>query len=404
MMMMMMMMAWRTDAISSKMDFLPLANVRTDPIMETQCLSDHVHTFYGAQISPRPDVTWDDLRQATSSSGNVEENLSLYWHPTIYKYDPNTGIYTKVDIWFASAYYIWDKDQTDLMAFPPNFQMIADASNAKARAIATCDGRYACERGTGQCGSSNTFLPDDGCGELEMKIVFPVCWNGEVDSDNHMDHVAYSTDPEGSFDGDCPSSHQAGRFPEIQWYFRILNYEGGYHVFANGGGNVEDLHADYMSGWNETFLLDAMLNCEQNTAAAAMPDAWCQDVFTFSDAPKRTGDDNIVGKLEMITNGIPLDTQSTISSESITNVETLPRGACTGTLIDSSTPTPGPTPSPDDSPTPTPTPTPSPDDDERSSTSSGDNSTMVLIGIGVGVSVVLLVVVVLGFFVCRTRK
>ena len=35
-------------ATSIKMDFLPLADVRTDPIINPTCLADHVHTFYGA--------------------------------------------------------------------------------------------------------------------------------------------------------------------------------------------------------------------------------------------------------------------------------------------------------------------------------------------------------------------
>ena len=38
---------------SSKMDFLPLTDVRVDPIVNQQCLSDHVHTFYGATVTPR---------------------------------------------------------------------------------------------------------------------------------------------------------------------------------------------------------------------------------------------------------------------------------------------------------------------------------------------------------------
>ena len=35
------------NATSIKMDFLPLGDVRTDPIINPTCLSDHVHTFYG---------------------------------------------------------------------------------------------------------------------------------------------------------------------------------------------------------------------------------------------------------------------------------------------------------------------------------------------------------------------
>ena len=112
---------------SSKMDFLPLGAVRTDPLLNPTCLSDHVHTFYGAAASLRPETTYDDMRAATLSSGNVEENKSLYWHPTIYEYDRSTGVYRKAPIWFASAYYIWETGATT--AFPDGLKMIARASS-----------------------------------------------------------------------------------------------------------------------------------------------------------------------------------------------------------------------------------------------------------------------------------
>ena len=64
---------------SVKMDFLPLANVRTDPLLNPTCLSDHVHTFYGAKASLRPETTYEEMRATTENSGNVEENKSLYW-------------------------------------------------------------------------------------------------------------------------------------------------------------------------------------------------------------------------------------------------------------------------------------------------------------------------------------
>ena len=75
---------------SMKMDFLSSGTVRTDPLTFSQignCLSDHVHRFYGA-VSPRtmrPDVSFQDLRSASGNTGNVEENKSLYWNPAIYQ-------------------------------------------------------------------------------------------------------------------------------------------------------------------------------------------------------------------------------------------------------------------------------------------------------------------------------
>lgn len=66
-------------------DYLPVGHVRTDAIINPDCLSDHVHTFYGPPLL-YPKVTFNDLRNSDPSlmSGNIEENLSLYWHPAVY--------------------------------------------------------------------------------------------------------------------------------------------------------------------------------------------------------------------------------------------------------------------------------------------------------------------------------
>ena len=71
------------EATSIKMDFLSSGVVGTDPLMLSkigECLSDHVHRFYGAVSlrTMRPDVSYQDLRSASGFTGNVEENKSLY--------------------------------------------------------------------------------------------------------------------------------------------------------------------------------------------------------------------------------------------------------------------------------------------------------------------------------------
>lgn len=321
---------------SSKMDFLPLGDVRTDPVINPTCLSDHIHTYYGAAASLRPSTSYDDLRATTGNSGNVEENKSLYWHPTVYMYDPDTGLYTKSQIWFASAYYVWTSGQTT--AFPDGFRMIATALNPKARVVVECAGPSPCERSN--CATTNTFFPQTACGELEINFKFPSCWDGvNLDSVDHMSHVSYDEEPEGAFDGPCPQSHPV-KIPEIHWYFRILNYPGGHHQFSDGTGT---LHADYMSGWNATFLQQVLDNCI-NYSEAAMPDAWCEGpgLLTFRDAPKITGDENIIQKLQPLQPNPPLDPQATVTAEAIDNIAVLPRGACTGILIETPTPTPTP--------------------------------------------------------------
>ena len=139
-------------ATSVKMDFLSAGLVRTDPLMYSQigeCLSDHVHRFYGAVSNKtmRPEVSYEDLRDADGNSGNVEENLSLYWNPAIYKVKNQYSedkTYEIVDVWFASAYYVWHTGKT--FAFPRGLKMRALGENKQSRAVRMCDGAFDCER------------------------------------------------------------------------------------------------------------------------------------------------------------------------------------------------------------------------------------------------------------------
>ena len=139
-------------ATSVKMDFLSAGLVRTDPLMYSQigeCLSDHVHRFYGAvsDKTMRPEVSYEDLRDADGNSGNVEENLSLYWNPAIYKVKNQYSedkTYDIVDVWFASAYYVWHTGKT--FAFPRGLKMRALGANKQSRAVRVCDGAFDCER------------------------------------------------------------------------------------------------------------------------------------------------------------------------------------------------------------------------------------------------------------------
>merc|ERR1712033_132995 len=126
------------EGTSFKMDFLSSGTVRTDPLMFSQignCLSDHVHRFYGAVSSRtmRPDVSFQDLRSATGNTGNVEENKSLYWNPAIYQIKNPNGAKTfqLVDIWFASAYYVFRTNKAT--AFPSGLKMKAFGDNKLSR-------------------------------------------------------------------------------------------------------------------------------------------------------------------------------------------------------------------------------------------------------------------------------
>jgi len=274
-------------------------------------------------------MKYADMRNATENSGNTEENMILYWHPTVYMHDKTRGVYEEADIWFASSYYVWETGQAT--AFPNGFNMISYGSNPKARSQAVCDGPSPCLRD--DCSSADTsFFPATACSELEAKLVFPTCWDGvSLGSANMMDHVAYDIE-EGRFDADCPSTHPV-KLPEVHFYFRIKDYQGGEYVFSDGSSTY---HSDYFSGWDATKLQQILDGCS-NPSDAASPDQFCESYLTFRGTPKQSGvqtaDDDIRAGLEALQTTPPLDLRKTVSAEAVDNVTTLPRGACTGSLI-----------------------------------------------------------------------
>jgi len=316
------------------MDYLPSGHARTDPIITKTCLSDHVHTFYGPQ-AVHPETDYDTLinTRVDQNTGNVEENKSLYWHPTVYSYDRFSNTYTRDEIAQTSAYYIWEND-ADTKAFPHGFQMIGGLNPSNPanfpNPMVECVDPSPCTRA--DCYTENTFFPSNACAELEVSMSFPTCWDGRLDSDDHVSHVHYTLD--GELDGPCPGSHPL-RIPQIQLFFRIMPYDGGWHTFSDGSSVY---HADYMSGWDETFLQGVLDNCVTDSFAA-MPNSFCESFLTFRDGPKCTnedtcdfGDPNLLAKLKAFQPP-PLDIHGTVTAEETNIVNNLPRGTCTGNLI-----------------------------------------------------------------------
>lgn len=120
---------------------------------------------------------------------------------------------------------------------------------ALTRSEAVCDGPSECERDDCET-DDDSFFPKNACSELEVKIVFPTCWDGvNLVSDDMMSHIAYDVE-EGRFDADCPTSHPV-KLPEVHFYFRIKNYKGGSYTFSDGSSVM---HSDYFSGWDQTKL------------------------------------------------------------------------------------------------------------------------------------------------------
>ena len=100
---------------------------------------------------------------------------------------------------------------------------------------------------------------------------------------------------------------------------------------------TSSVHSDYFSGWDEAQLQKVLDDCE-NDGEAAMSNRWCEEHLKFRDMPKLdpeiegngASDTRIVNMLKKLQPSPALDLQSTVSTEKIDGVVTIPSGACKG--------------------------------------------------------------------------
>jgi len=329
-------------------------HARTDPIISQDCVSDHVHTFYGPQLF-HPKTTNEDLRNSDPrfSTSVFEENKSLYWHPTIYKVgmDPATGelTYELAEISFSGPYYRWDRDAPPpkVEAFPKDFQMIAgnDPTLEGLNLFSECLCSKSCERTDGLCESESDVFPSDACGEMGISMTFPTCWDdskGLGNNTDHSSHMAYTLD--GTVTGACPEGYNR-RLPQLQLFVRLANYEGGQYTFSANTlqSDKEVFHADFMNGWDQDVLDDIVDNCNPlpgEDPEDYNPECTCDQFLTkksnllVSDALEEGRNDAEAAKV------CPTDVRNHIVDEEINfGVGGLPRGTCSVPLIEGVAPT-----------------------------------------------------------------
>lgn len=112
------------------------------------------------------------------------------------------------------------------------------------------------------------FMPkknylDEHCPDgLRLELQFPSCWNGkDVDSHDHKSHVAY---PSTVNNGDCPKGYETrlvSLFYETIWDTYAFKDHDGYFALANGDPTGYGYHGDFIFGWEDGVLEDAVKKC-----------------------------------------------------------------------------------------------------------------------------------------------
>ena len=112
------------------------------------------------------------------------------------------------------------------------------------------------------------YLPDKAfldanCADgVRLEMMFPSCWNGkDLDTPDHKSHMAY---PSLVNDGVCPEGFQTrlvSLFFETIWNTYAFKDKVGTFVLANGDPTGYGYHADFIEGWDEGFLQQAVDTC-----------------------------------------------------------------------------------------------------------------------------------------------
>lgn len=236
----------------------------------------HEHVFFGNR-SVDAYTTMDRLKdgRATTCDG-IALNQSGYWVPSLYDAYGVRIRYVDPLFYYKTGYHV---PATSIRAAPAGLRMIA--GNAKARQPQGLHlAKFRCESWDprGQYFSPgdpldhvNTIPRCDVGDLLEIRIVFPQCWDGKnLSSRDHQSHMAYPRPAKMPHvgTGSCPRSHPVA-IPEISYNFAIYvaedmgpsdqwRFSSDMGADTPGGASV---HGDWMNGWDDRVMAAIVKNC-----------------------------------------------------------------------------------------------------------------------------------------------
>lgn len=245
--------------------FLPLTTVRADPIVTPGRASGHVHQVYGGNAFKKDEMSYDDARAATCNTSPFVEDQSNYWTNALYRANPD-GSFTLVPTRQLNVYYKTPDTQELLQQvepFPENFRMAIRRKKFSEEIRFLCMG----SEGNFDHPTLDDLLADDRpCEILQVRFGLPQCWNGDLDSDSHEDHVEPTHNRD--LHGKCPSSHSR-RLPqlffEVEYSYQKSKEEHPRATFIFSD-NEKVPHGDFLNGWDVGKLRKALqcandMNC-----------------------------------------------------------------------------------------------------------------------------------------------
>ena len=233
-------------------DFIgqPSGRKLDDPIVSPGVDSFHMHDFFGNTTTNR-NSTLESLRAGGTTCLN-QGDKSAYWMPTVTWTDSkgprtlnaNRGLF---------YYRAGGKADDAVQLYPDGLKVITVQGSHVT---------WKCEGGT------DLSSPPSRCssGKLVVRVVFPDCSDGRIDSADHKEHMAYA---EMQSDGtmECPISHP-NPVPALTMNVRfpIPTTSGTVRLSSDHQGDPpgSTMHADFWNTWAQTELKRLVVECINN--------------------------------------------------------------------------------------------------------------------------------------------
>jgi hypothetical protein len=242
-------------------------NERVDPIVNFGEISGHAHTVVGGNAFSAKSKGKQMREDSTCTSCDITADKSGYWVPSLYNQLPD-GRFEAVPFKKINAYYMVDPgrypDLLQAKAPPPGYEVLfGDPSHREDSQKNSV--RYHCKGIGGERKNDKKFGGEfppasQDCPTLRADVSGPQCSNGEARNDD--DHVSHTLVQAGN--KKCPPSHPIRIISQkIESYWDLSGIATPRKlVWAHGDTTGFGFHGDFVNGWDQKVLEDAVNLCD----------------------------------------------------------------------------------------------------------------------------------------------